>query len=544
MLPKDLLLFTYVADNKGNLVFLAPSARGTSLLALPSFPLPLNHKLRLECILVDKNPQATQATPWSDNINVHRRRVTVVVKDKQNVDAIRYVHTTESGEQGAVALPFYTAVTEAQPLEGLGIEYFFALLATNLSGGAWAEAPAAIHQDDDIDNLSNQLADLFDRELRYAPRNDEWQTGRTRFVDQIKFFVSRSLPLHFALPAFPCKSSNNIDKTLGTLPDMGELLALQNLNSFNEKVRDVYAPGSTIVIVSDGHVFSDLIGVGDDTVDEYGHVLREQAAACFPPTSFDFHGLGDLLTIKHSHSTRATPTQLRHLLPSLPSAPLLTTPLSSHRCPQADDARRALDALFGSDNNNNNNNWKSRLASDAATTALYRGFSKFLLTDLAHRVELAGMSNTQRKKRCCALAFEMIKRNEAYSQMVELLFPMHLRISIHPHSCAGPKMGVRLIRTQASSSSVGRKSALTEALFHIPTPWHNTVLETSAGVYVLCKKVDIFAQAVSVAERRIEGAGGLFLVRFPDGRPSHYRVEALKETQEQGSEDVNFMIQR
>ncbi|KAJ3150585.1 dityrosine synthesis enzyme [Geranomyces variabilis] len=516
MLPKDLLLFTYVADKEGNFVFLAPSDKGKTLLALPPFPLPPNHNLQLECILLDRDAHATQATSWSDSVNVQRRRITVIGKDKQGVDAELYVHVTESGEQGAVALPVCATATKAQPLGALGAEYLFALIATNLSCGAWAESPAATLQAIEIDKLSNKLADFFDRELRYAPRNDEWHIGRPIFTDQIRFFVSRNLPLHFALPAFPCKSSNSINKTLGTLPDMGELLALQNLNSFNEKVRSIYPPGSTIVIVSDGHVFSDLIGVGDDTVDEYGRVLRKQASATFPPTSFDFHGLGELLTIKRRHPTSATPIQLRQLLPSLPTVPLATA-LSSQRSPQADDARRALDALFGSDASN----WKSRLASDPATTALYRGFSKFLLTDLSHRVELAGLSKTQRKKRCCALAFEMIKRNEAYSQMVELLFPMHLRISIHPHSCAGPKMGVRLIIAQASGA---RNSASSEALFHIPTPWHNTVLERSPGVYSLCKKDDIFAEGAAVAESGPVGQREPILVRFPDGRPSHYRL--------------------
>ncbi|KAJ3148327.1 dityrosine synthesis enzyme [Geranomyces michiganensis] len=431
-------------------------------------------------------------------------------------------------------------MAETHPLGSLGTEYLLGLLATNVSGGLWTTASSAptVKRTDDIDKLSYHLADLFDRELRYVPRNDQWHKGRPRFVDQIRFFVSRNLPLHFVLPAFPCKSSNNIDKTLGTLPDMGELLALQSLNSFNEKVHAVYAPGSMIVIVSDGHVFSDLIGVADDTVDEYGRVLRAQANAEFPPSSFDFHGLNELLTIKSCHLNTAEPLLLRQLLPSLTSVPLTAAALSSHQSsPQADDARRALDTFFGSADASSN--WKHRLATDPATIALYRGFSKFLLADLAHRPEFTSLSKTQRKKQCCALAYEMIKRNEAYSAMVELLFPMHLRISIHPHSCAGPKMGVRLISpaatstniTSPSTSSAGRNSAPSEeAHFHIPTPWHNTVLETASGRYVLYKRSEICAGMMMD-----DKSHRLALVRFPDdGRPSHYRImEAPEETKEE-----------
>lgn len=39
----------------------------------------------------------------------------------------------------------------------------------------------------------------------------------------------------------------------------------------------------------------------------------------------------------------------------------------------------------------------------------------------------------------------MIKRNDAYSNLVELMFPFHLRFSIHAHNNAGPKFGISLL---------------------------------------------------------------------------------------------------
>lgn len=90
---------------------------------------------------------------------------------------------------------------------------------------------------------------------------------------------------------------------------------------------------------------------------------------------------------------------------------------------------------------------------DASTLALYRGFSRFMLEDLALHRSCQNLSQSQRKKLSARVAFEMIKvgyhttqsilspllpqdltpkqRNQAYSNLVELLFPQHIRLSIH-----------------------------------------------------------------------------------------------------------------
>lgn len=79
--------------------------------------------------------------------------------------------------------------------------------------------------------------------------------------------------------------------------------------------------------------------------------------------------------------------------------------------------------------------------------ALYRGFSRFMLEDLDLHPYTKPMSRSQRKKLSVKVSFEMImvsettlkveavanstKRNQAYSNLVELLFPDHVRLSIH-----------------------------------------------------------------------------------------------------------------
>lgn len=46
---------------------------------------------------------------------------------------------------------------------------------------------------------------------------------------------------------------------MGTLPDLGEELALTHLNGLGESIADIYEPGAQIVITSDGLVYNGKI---------------------------------------------------------------------------------------------------------------------------------------------------------------------------------------------------------------------------------------------------------------------------------------------
>ena len=107
-------------------------------------------------------------------------------------------------------------------------------------------------------SLSHVISGIFDANLRFTSQNDKWlEKGKALFDKQVDFFISSSLPIHFILPAFPCKSSNS-DKVLGTLPDQGEYLAIKTMSLVGELIQKVYPPGAKFLIVSDGHVFSDV----------------------------------------------------------------------------------------------------------------------------------------------------------------------------------------------------------------------------------------------------------------------------------------------
>lgn len=80
--------------------------------------------------------------------------------------------------------------------------------------------------------------------------------GNFKFLAQIHGNVKAGQPLKMCLPAFPFKSPNSRDKVLGHLPDKAEEFALAHLNGLCAAIQDIYAPGATLRIISDGLVYN------------------------------------------------------------------------------------------------------------------------------------------------------------------------------------------------------------------------------------------------------------------------------------------------
>jgi pyoverdine/dityrosine biosynthesis protein Dit1 len=73
------------------------------------------------------------------------------------------------------------------------------------------------------------------------------------------------------------------------------------------------------------------------------------------------------------------------------------------------------------------------------------GFSRFMLDDLQAHPDGRNKSKSQRKRLAESVALEMMRRNQAYSHLVELVMPRQVRLSIHAHNNAGPKFAVSLL---------------------------------------------------------------------------------------------------
>src|SRR5688572_19877658 len=87
---------------------------------------------------------------------------------------------------------------------------------------------------------SRRILDLIFELRNLAPASDAAAPSDDFHLNKIADFVRQGKPVRLVLPAFPAKSSNP-EKTLGILPDLGEVLALRRLNALCERVAEVYA---------------------------------------------------------------------------------------------------------------------------------------------------------------------------------------------------------------------------------------------------------------------------------------------------------------
>lgn len=74
---------------------------------------------------------------------------------------------------------------------------------------------------------------------------------------QLSDTLSRGETVRFILPAFPFKApaEGNKRKTLGSLPDKAEEIALKTLDGFADSIAEIYEGGATVVLVSDASVY-------------------------------------------------------------------------------------------------------------------------------------------------------------------------------------------------------------------------------------------------------------------------------------------------
>ncbi|KAK4154422.1 Pyoverdine/dityrosine biosynthesis protein-domain-containing protein [Chaetomidium leptoderma] len=370
----------------------------------------------------------------------------------------------------------------------------------------------------ETDSTTQKIVDLFDSYLRYQGKNDKWtDTGRTYFAERVQHFTAQNTTIEFCLPAFPCKSSNG-DKVTGPNPDRGEELALNRLHVFVEAIEQIYEPGAKLWIISDGHVFSDCIGVNDADVDAYGEKLKvmnhDVGLRRGNTDRVGFKSLVDLFQLAAFGSDeRLTNLAQRLNIPTI--AHHVTTDVTE----EAELCRRILMAGCGP----RQSAVRAKIDSkDAAITALYRGFSRFMLEDLEHHPHTQNMTRSKQKKLSSKVAFEMIL----------MLFPNHVRLSIHAHNNAGPKFGIQLFdpaqaRAVEALSPDGELMTSLD-LLHIPTPWHNSVVQIAGSDVILVTKAKLVRAALAAGSMK----GGL--VRNEEG--SAYfgleKPEALASTEE------------
>lgn len=367
------------------------------------------------------------------------------------------------------------------------------------------------------------IADFFNSNIKNHVHNDKWEeSGRQNFMNCVKYFTDRYIKVECVLPAFPCKSSN-LEKTGDKLPDKGEEIAIRRLVNLCISVKEFYPPGMKVFIVSDGHVFSDCIGVDDNTVNAYTsalHLLTNKILSQMncEKNTIEFFGLNEIFyrndTFNKFNSQWVEKVEVPHYT-------------GSKICPDSDLSRQIMMKGFDTDTGTLSQQIHIR---GHPRLYLYRGFSRFMMEDLSLLPYFQNFSRKQFKKTISKIAFNMIKRNDAYSNLVEIMFPRHLRLSIHAHINHGPKFGIKLISSEQCKIINNLKELMEpkfEDLLHIPTPWHNCVVDIIKEVngqeihkYYLTKS-KIITDAIKSGKfvgrwepsHLLNGEGGYFIIK-------------------------------
>lgn len=255
--------------------------------------------------------------------------------------------------------------------------------------------------------VTEQLLEIFQGyRMDPTPIDQYEQVGKRILADKLDKFVSAGNTIRFIMLGFPFKSTNERDKVIGKLPDMGEEVTLNNFERFNSDIKQVYEPGVNIGIASDGYIFNDLLEVEDSTVDQYQEISHDLGRVA--PMSW--YTLRDFFKGSLSEQRVKIVEQLAPTAEKL-QADILTNP----------------DVNF-----------------------LYRGMIHFMEEELAVK---QFPSRNQLQKAAKALTRQMMVRNEAWSNLVKTEFKDDIRLSMHPSVNNGQKYSFKLIPGKQANKS-------------------------------------------------------------------------------------------
>lgn len=231
--------------------------------------------------------------------------------------------------------------------------------------------------------------------------------------------VAAGKKLVFLLPAFPAKSPSP-EKTLGHLPDLGEVLALSELNSICEKITALYPVGAEVVICSDGRVFSDVVSVSDENIDQYSEGIKN--------------------IIEEFNLSHLSTFSLDDLYPELSNDELREKLMKEY-------AKSESEIKFYVQHDSN---WKN----------LFNGIHRFMMEDQA--VFHPEKSRSQLQKETKKLTYELVRRSDAWGELLSAHFHGELRLSIHPYPLYHNKFGIKMVQSSNKWA----------------TPWHNVTVKS------------------------------------------------------------------
>ena len=251
----------------------------------------------------------------------------------------------------------------------------------------------------------------------YGLQNENLANEEIPLFKKLNALIAQGKELTFLLPAFPAKSPSG-KKTLGIMPDYAEVLALKNLNDLCQKISKIYGKKVSLIICSDGRVFSDVVNVSDKVIDDYSFGIKE---------IIEFYKLENLSLFRIDDVySEFSPERMRDFI--------------------IEKYAKDLESV------------REKVLTNENYQRLFNGMHRFLIED---EIPLLGDSKNAITKRTKAKTYELIRRSEAWTAFIDDYFTDTLRLSIHPHSLRHEKFGISLVPSSSKWA----------------TPWHNVVVK-------------------------------------------------------------------
>jgi L-tyrosine isonitrile synthase len=288
--------------------------------------------------------------------------------------------------------------------------------------------------------------------IRKEHPEDKYENGgREVLISQIREYVENNEKIILVLPSFPFKSQNR-DNTLGDLPDMGEYLALEVLNSLCNNIKEIYESGVDFVLASDGRLYSDLVGVSDNTVNLYRNELLRMNDSICKDSCLRWFSLDEGIKRKNGLDVRE----------------ILERDYSDGIEIVMEEVKRDKDYL-----------------------RLYIGFKNFALLEI--KAQNLDCSNREMVRRAKCIAKRMMVRNFANARLLKENFPNMIRLSVKHHDTRKGLFAVNLMRTHTD----------------IGTPWLNSIAKMRNGKYFYIKAKE--ARLRGYKEIKKSGRGYMFI---------------------------------
>lgn len=90
---------------------------------------------------------------------------------------------------------------------------------------------------------------------------------------KIKVKTDKNEPIELSISLYPCKIPNVL-KTAGPLPDLADLISIARFIEIAMSIKNVYAPGAKIIILTDGNRFKDMLSFPKADIDGYQKKIK------------------------------------------------------------------------------------------------------------------------------------------------------------------------------------------------------------------------------------------------------------------------------